>query len=112
MRFEILAFAALAATASADDATTCGTWKYGVYAMKTATGEGWTLENTADNAQIYKDGNGNAITDWSAYTGYDNSKCAEAAAAAAAAADDDEDDGAAYLATGAALAAFAATLAL
>ena len=38
MRFEILAFAAIAATASADAATdlanltTCGTWKYTTYA--------------------------------------------------------------------------------
>ena len=111
MRFEILAFAALAATASADDATTCGTWKYSTYAAQAAT-NGWTLENTEDNVQIYKDSNGDAITDWTAYTGYDTSKCAEAAAAAANAADDDEEDGAAYLATGAALAAFAATLAL
>ena len=49
-------------------------------------------------AVSFKDGNGNEVTDWSSYTGYDTSKCAEV-------------DGAAYLATGAALAALAATLA-
>ena len=110
MRFEILAFAAVAATASANDATTCGQWKYATYAAQAASG--WTLENTADNVQIYKDGSGNAITDWTPYSNYDTSKCKEAAAAAANVASDDLGDGAAYLTTGAALAAFAASLAI
>ena len=100
MRFETLAFAAIAATASADatsDLAACGTWKYTTYANHVYTDE-WTLTNTAENKQIYRDINGNEITDWTSYTGYDTSKCAEV-------------DGAAYLATGAALAALAATLA-
>ena len=114
MRFEILAFAAIAATTSADtvtdtaNAATCGTWKYSTYAVKSVT-DLWTLENTEDNVQIYKDNNGDAITDWTPYSGYDASKCKEVAEAAAAAADIEE-DGAAYLATGATFAAIAATL--
>ena len=119
MRFEILAFAAIAATASADaatdaaNATTCGNWKYQVYADNSSGGGGWTLD-TVDNVPIYKDSNGDAVTDWTSWSGYDTSKCAEVAAAAAAAAagNEVEEDGAAYLATSAALAAFAATLAL
>ena len=101
MRFEILAFAAIAATASANQdlaaITACGTWKYSTYASKSVS-DGWTLETNAENQSTYKDSNGAAITDWTSYTGYDTSKCAEV-------------DGAAYLATGAALAALAATLA-
>ena len=110
MRFEILAFAAIAATASADAATdaanetACDTWKAEVYAAKAVT-DGWTLEDRVLGVQIYKSSNGNVINDWTSFSGYDTSKCSEVEVAAA------EKDGAAYLATGAALAAFVATLA-
>ena len=114
MRFEILAFAAVAATASANNAAKCGQWKYQTYGENASSGGGWTLTNTEDNQQIYKD-NAGADIDWASYSGYATSKCAEAAAEAAAAAapktGDDEKDSAAYLASGAALAAVAASLA-
>ena len=110
MRFEILAFAAIAATASANNATKCGQWKYTTYAENVSSG--WTLTNTEDNKQIYKDNTGAEITDWASWSGYAQSGCKEAAEEAAAAANaSNEKDSAAYLASGAALAAVAASLA-
>ena len=118
MRFEILAFAAIAATASADaasefaDVAACGTWKYETYVGKSVSA-GWTIEYMNGFAVSFKDGNGNEVTDWSSYSGFDTSRCpgTEGAAYLATGAAGNEEDGAAYLATGAALAALAATLA-
>ena len=58
MRFEILAFAAIAATASADaasDLADCGRWKYITYADHAYT-NGWTLTSPLEDKQIYRDG--------------------------------------------------------
>merc|ERR1711953_1206195 len=104
MRFEILAATFAATVYGQDNATLCGTWKYGVYATK--TGEGWTL-TTPNNVPIYKDSTGSEITDWTSYTGYSTSGCADVADTI----DDALDDSAVYLASGMTLLAAATSLA-
>ena len=74
MRFETLAFAAIAATASADAATdlaankaACAAWKANVMALQNAihVNYAWTVDGTDEDGEvIYKDFYGDTITSW------------------------------------------------
>ena len=54
----------------------CTKWKYSIYENKGLT-DGWTQRVNGQFA-TYFDHDGNQISDWTSYEGYNSSKCAEA----------------------------------